>query len=90
MTTGSTPRGEVNYLSKLRPCDGTLYFWLFPGNQKKIVKINKSPNSHYWLTAADELWGLDQLSSIFHLNAKRDLKPEMPSDIMMSLAGLFP
>lgn len=45
-----------------------------------IGKPDGSPNSHSWLTAADEVFGLDQLPSIFHLHAKWDPKQEMPSD----------
>lgn len=69
---------------------GHYTFGCFLAIKKKLVKTNKSPNSHYWLTAADKLWGIDQLSSIVHLNAKWDLKQEMSSDIVMSQAGLSP
>lgn len=49
---------------------------------RQIGKSDGSPNSHSWLTKADEIFGIDQLPSIFHLNAKWDSKQEVPSDSM--------
>lgn len=49
---------------------------------RQIGKPDESLNSHSWLTTADEIFEINQLPSLFHLNAKRDPKHEMPSDSM--------
>lgn len=48
---------------------------------RQIENPDGSLNSHSWLTTAD-IFGIDQLPSIFHLNAKWNPKQETSSDSM--------